>query len=259
MKPLFQNIHTVLVRTKYSSNIGSAARATANISKNGKLILIESLTSIDENSYKMAAGARKVLKEHESFPNWSDFFKEHPLGIRLGLTRRSGKRRKIYSLPEAIRQSAQSKELHNQPLYLIFGSEDRGLLRTDLDQCHMACNLPAQSSFESLNLAQAVLLAHYICTENIESLNFNESSYKKGRMENTQHTNLFPDQLFIDWLISSGFQIDLSKHNIFYTLRRMILRSIPTSSEIELLKKAFYQSLKIHKTLEHPEVEKFVS
>ena len=201
---------------------------------------------------------REILNNHESFPNWSEFFKHHPYGIRLGLTRRSGKKRKTYGLPEAIRQSAKLDEHYSKPIYLVFGSEDRGLLTKDVDCCHMACDLPThQSSFKSLNLAQAVLLAHYICAESIESINFNnKNSYKRGRMENTKHTNLFPDKLFMDWLTSSGFQIDLNKHNVFYTLRRMILRSIPTSSEIETFKKAFHQSLRIHKALENPKSEK---
>ncbi len=248
-------VHTVLVGTKFSGNIGSAARATSNISKDGRLILIGAKTPINSQAYKMAAGAQKALEDHEAYLNWSDFHKVHNTGIKIAMSARKGKQRKSYSLPEAYRQIASDVENLSLPLYLVFGCEDSGLNSDDLDECHMTSFLPAKGPFTSLNLAQAVMLAQYILAEEIEKKIFGQSSYQVGSVDARLDvmTNLFPDELFLNWLKSTGFNIDLSKENIYHTLRRMILRSAPTSKEIDNLNKVLQQSLRL---TEHIKMQK---
>lgn len=241
------SVHTVLVGTKFSSNIGSAARATSNVSKYGKLILIAPQTPINSQAYKMAAGAQKALEEHESYQTWDDFHKIHSTGIKIALSARKGKQRKSFSLPEAYRQIGSEPENLNLPIYLVFGCEDSGLNSDDLDQCHMTSFLPARGPFTSLNLAQAVILAQYILAEEIEKQFFGQSSYQTGSVDARleMSSNLFPDDLFLEWLKGTGFQIDLKKENIYHTLRRMILRSAPTSKEIDNLNKVLQQNLRL--------------
>lgn len=239
-------VHTVLVGTKFSSNIGSAARATSNVSKYGKLILINPQTPINSQAYKMAAGAQKALEEHETYDSWKSFNDAHSSGLKIALSARKGKQRKSFSLPEAYRQSLKQEENLNLPIYLVFGCEDSGLNSDDLDQCHMTSFLPARGPFTSLNLAQAVILAQYIIAEEQEKAFYGQSSYQVGTLDSRVDTaqNLFPDDLFLNWLETTGFKIDLDKENVYHTLRRMILRSTPTSKEIENLNKALQQSLR---------------
>ena len=239
-------VHTVLVGTKFSANIGSAARATSNISKYGKLILVNPQTPINSQAYKMAAGSQKALEEHQSYADWSEFKKNHSTGLKIALSARKGKQRKSFSLPEAFRQIMKEEDNQKLPIYLVFGCEDSGLNSDDLDECHMTSFLPARGPFTSLNLAQAVLLAHYIIAEEQENSIYGHNSYKEGSLEaRTENSlNLFPDNLFLGWLQTTGFKIDMAKENIYHTLRRMILRSAPTSKEIENLNKALQQSLR---------------
>ena len=245
-------VHTVLVGTKYSANIGSAARATSNISKHGKLILVRPQTPINSQAFKMAAGSQKTLEERESYTDWNEFKKNHSTGIKIALSARKGKQRKSFSLPEAFRQIMKEDDNHQLPIYLVFGCEDSGLNSDDLDECHMTSFLPARGPFSSLNLAQAVLLAHYIMAEEQENFIYGHNSYKTGSLEaRTENSlNLFPDDLFLGWLQTTGFKIDMDKENIYNTLRRMILRSAPTSKEIENLNKALQQSLRKMQRLE---------
>ncbi len=246
MSSLLPSIHTVLVGTKFSANIGSAARATSNISSTGKLILIRPQTPINSQAYKMAAGSQKALEEHESYLDWHEFKLKHSSGIKIALSARKGKQRKSFSLPEAYRQINMEAENQLMPIYLVFGCEDSGLTSEDLDECHMTSFLPARGPFTSLNLAQAVLLAHYIMAEEQEKFIFGHNSYQAGSLEarSENSRNLFPDDLFLSWLQTTGFKIDKNKENIYNTLRRMILRSAPTSKEIENLHKVLQQSLR---------------
>lgn len=239
-------VHTVLVGTKFSANIGSAARATSNVSKFGKLILVRPQTPVNSQAYKMAAGSQKALEDHESYATWAEFKTVHNTGIKIALSARKGKQRKSFSLPEAYRQIVQEKDNQSVPIYLVFGCEDSGLNSDDLDECHMTSFLPARGPFTSLNLAQAVLLAQYILAEEQEKVIYGHSSYQEGSLESRTEMseNLFPDDLFLQWLTTTGFKVDLAKENVYHTLRRMILRSAPTSKEIENLNKALQQSLR---------------
>jgi tRNA (cytidine32/uridine32-2'-O)-methyltransferase len=216
------------------------------VSKHGKLILIAPQTPINSQAYKMAAGAQKALEETESYATWADFKLVHNSGLKIAMSARKGKQRKSFSLPEAYRQAVQEQDNQRLPIYLVFGCEDSGLASDDLDECHMTSFLPARGPFTSLNLAQAVILAQYIIAEEQEKTIYGHSSYQEGSLEARSEItqNLFPDDLFFEWLKTTGFTIDLKKENIYHTLRRMILRSAPTSKEIENLNKAFQQSLR---------------
>jgi TrmH family RNA methyltransferase len=47
------------------------------------------------------------------------------------------------------------------PVALLFGPEDNGLNKADLDRCHCLLTIPTDPAYPSLNLAQAVLLVAY--------------------------------------------------------------------------------------------------
>lgn len=254
MSTLTPKVHTVLVRTKYAANIGAAARATANISASGKLILINPRTSINSQSRKMAAGAQDTLDQHESFADWSSFLEHHPEGIRLALSRRSGKNRKPLSLPDSLHRVLSIHEHQGAHIYLVFGPEEDGLSAEDLDQCHMTCFLPAYGSFKSLNIAQAVLLAHYVTGQSIEKIFYGKDSYAEGTLEQYsqmlhQGSPLFHDQELQE-LLRQVFPDtpDQTLSNSFESLRRMILRSTPTHKELELFNLLIKKCLDLHTT-----------
>ncbi len=240
MPPKKPIVHSVLVRTKNAANIGSAARATANLSTDGKLILIGARTSLNSQSRKMAAGAQDILDQHEAYESWEDFLNTHAAGIRLGLSRRSGKQRKPLSLPDSLHRALSVPEHHSAHIYLVFGPEEDGLSTDDLDHCHMTCFLPAYGSFKSLNLAQAVLLAHYVTQQNLEQLIFKKDGYSLGTLPQfeqltSQGSPLFPDQAFKEYLkMVLPHTHDQTLSNSYEILRRMILRATPTHKELEL-------------------------
>lgn len=244
------NIHSVLVRPKNASNIGSAARATANISKNGKLILISPRTSVNSHSKKMAAGAQATLDARLEYDSWEQFLEAYPSVLRLGLSRRTGKQRKSYTLPEALTRALSVEENLNQDIFLVFGPEEDGLSSEDLDHCHMTAFLPAYGEFKSLNLAQAVILAHYVSAQTIEKIIYGKDSYHQGTLKNFEThlkenaPHVFPDKLlkqYLNTLFAEENQ-DIAKTS-FNTLRRMFLRATPSSKESELFTLMLTKSL----------------
>ncbi|MBC85951.1 MAG: hypothetical protein CL677_02140 [Bdellovibrionaceae bacterium] len=222
----------VLIRPKYSSNIGTAARAAANLGS-PQFIVVEPKCTIDENAYKGAAGAQMILDEAIVYNSTSEYFNRHSSCLRIGLTARSGKNRRVEELSTL---SNEVKSTKADRIHLIFGPEDHGLSKEDLDQCHLLATLPSFGTFTSFNLAQAVLLSLYIVKSMGPILT---------QPENSSDLGTFDDSTLKSWLKSMGIQLNAPKANAFYTLKNMLLRSQPTKKEAALFEKIVRQTIRL--------------
>ncbi len=257
----FQNlyIHTVLVRPIYSSNVGQAVRATMNMGY-GKLFLIDPQCQINKLARQGAAGAQKELKEHIAYNNWEEFNSAHPDSFRIGLTRRTGKHRKLFPFEIGVNNFFQSlvdkKEIlpsFKKELFLVLGPEDHGLATKDLDSVNISCHLPLYGDFKSLNLSQATLLSQHIA----HSVYFNnfldvfkiisKNQENESALNHALNEEFFPDEALFLWLKTIGFKIDPEKLNAFKTIKRMILRGFPSQKELITFQKALRQSIKLVK------------
>ena len=230
-------VHLVLVRTEYASNIGAAARALANMGGD-RLILIEPKCELDSKANQMAAGAQDKLRSHIRYSGWEDFFAHEGDGLRIALTRRGGKNRKVFPLTEKLQDLAEPPA----NLYLILGPEADGLNADDLGCANFSCHLPVFGEFASLNLAQAALLALYITRHQ-----FNPDTMPRqltGDPAEAVQPVYFPDQLIKDWLTAMGFDVSARKASAYLTLRRLFLQNLPTRHEIQVLEAILQQNIR---------------
>ena len=236
-------IHVVLVRTEYPLNVGATARAMANMGAD-RLILIDPHCDLaDERAKEMAAGAQAHLRLATVYPSWDEFFAAEGDGLRLALTRRSGRNRKVFPLDEKLRELAGDSAISTpENLYLIFGPEADGLDVEDLAFVNFAVHLPVFGDFGSLNLAQAVLLTLFITRQNFAP----EAQPKqvKGAIEPSVAPFYFPDQLIKDWLTAMGFNIKARKASAYLTLRRLFLQNQPTRHEVQVLEAILQQNIR---------------
>lgn len=229
-------LHIVLVRTEYPSNIGAALRALANMGGD-RLILIDPRCELDSKARQMAAGVASRLAEAVRYDSWTDFYQAEGDGVRLALTRRGGKQRKLFPLTE------KANELKAKPptnLYLIFGPEADGLDAEDLAYVNFACHLPVHGEFSSLNLAQAVLLACFIVREQFP-LNVAQTT---GAQETPVAPFYFPDELIKEWLTAMGFDIEARRASAYTTLRRLFMANQPTQHEYQVLEAILQQNVR---------------
>jgi tRNA/rRNA methyltransferase/tRNA (cytidine32/uridine32-2'-O)-methyltransferase len=77
----------------------------------------------------------------------------------IGTTRRTGKRRKSFSLTPA--EAAGRLAERTGKAALVFGNERTGLEREELELCSLASYIPADDRFPSLNLSHAVQIYAY--------------------------------------------------------------------------------------------------
>ncbi|NIM62733.1 MAG: tRNA (cytosine(32)/uridine(32)-2'-O)-methyltransferase TrmJ, partial [Acidobacteria bacterium] len=75
----------------------------------------------------------------------------------IGTTARTGKQRKPHYRIDTLAEQVLRRDDPGE-LALVFGREDRGLHDDDLDRCTHLVYLPADETYTSFNLAQAVLL-----------------------------------------------------------------------------------------------------
>lgn len=248
---MISSLKVVLVRTEYSSNIGAAARALANMGGD-QLILIDPKTDINSKAKQNAAGAQQALHSAIIYSSWEEFFAKEGNGIRIALTRRGGKKRKVYPIEEGLGQIAEelSKPSDNhtsQGIYLFFGPEADGLSLEDVSFMNYCCHLPVYGEFGSLNLAQAVLLALFITRQRFPP----PTKVKQITGEDPQPVMpfYFPDQLIRDWLTEMGFDISARKSSAYITLKRLFLVQRPTEHEIQVIQAILEQNLRKLKEL----------
>lgn len=233
------NLFAVLVRTEYSANIGSAARALANMGGQ-RLILIDPRCEVDESAHQMAAGAQEMLNSRVQYKDWNDFFAREGDGLRIGLTRRGGRKRKVFDLDEKLLE-LKDHDASKGNVYLIFGPEAAGLDHDDLAYVNFACHLPEYGEFSSLNLAQAVLLAGYIARAHLKPERLPvEDSAKLIAVQPL----FFPDELIKQWLEAMGFDVDARRASAYITLRRLFLHQLPTQHELHVLESILRQNIR---------------
>jgi tRNA/rRNA methyltransferase len=249
-------IRAVLVRTEYSSNIGASARAAANMGAE-QLILIDPQTVINSKARQNAAGAQSMLENVITYASWEDFFAHEGDGVRIALTRRGGKKRKVVSLEECLNELKRDLssiadtpgKTENSPsvIYLFFGPEADGLSLDDVNFMNHCCHLPIFGSFGSLNLAQAVLLALFIARQKFPPAQ--EVQQITGGEAPTVAPLYFPDELIRDWLTEMGFNIKARKSSAYITLKRLFLLHRPSQHEIQVINAILEQNLRKLKDL----------
>lgn len=238
------NINAVLVRTEHSSNIGAAARAAANMGAT-RLILVDPRCEVNSEAKALAAGAQDTLKTVSVYASWEKFYAVEGEGLRIAMSRREGKARKVTPLADELMAIAAKKIRGELPpqLYLVFGPEKDGLDADDLGFANHICHLPVYGDFASLNLAQAVLLTLFMVRQHFPPV-AGMPKQTTGDFEEPFQPLYFPDDLIRDWLTAMGFDIQARKSSAYLTLRRLFMMQQPTKHEYQVLEAILQQNVR---------------
>ncbi|MEZ5498800.1 MAG: RNA methyltransferase [Steroidobacteraceae bacterium] len=152
-----ENLAIVLVGTSHPGNIGSAARAMKNMGL-GCLRLVRPRLFPDPEATALASGADDVLASAQVHTDLHAAIGE----ARLVVATTSRAREKNYQVLD-VRDAALriAATLPAAPVCVLFGNERTGLTNEELASSHFLLRVPADSRYESLNLAMAVLLVAY--------------------------------------------------------------------------------------------------
>jgi tRNA/rRNA methyltransferase len=157
VKPWFDRLRVVLVRSRNPLNIGAAARAMSNFGfRNLRLV------TPWEPSYlgaRAAVGASEVLLNSEVFGTVAEAVADCSLVVGTSAV---GERELHHPL-RGLKEGAESirEGLAAAPVAILFGSEKFGLSNEDLSHCHCLLRIPTRDEHISMNLGQAVAVCLY--------------------------------------------------------------------------------------------------
>jgi TrmH family RNA methyltransferase len=148
----------VLVGTQEEGNIGSTARAMANMGLD-ELILVAPREGIGKQARAFAVSAGHVLDSAVTAPDLTTAVA--PFGRVVGTT--SARGRSLESTPIAARDLpvVLAADPTDTRTALVFGPEASGLTADQLALCAPWVHVPSALAMPTLNLAQAVLVVAY--------------------------------------------------------------------------------------------------
>lgn len=239
-------LNTVLVRTLYPSNIGSAARAIANMGGN-RLILIDPYCEPLASKAKMAAaGAQPFLDTLVVYDSWKDFYAAEGGGLRIAFTAREGRRRDVKDFETLLRRTQKKNpDLMMEAIYLIFGPEDNGLDTEDLQLVNFCASLNTfGGTFRSMNLSQAVLLANYVAQDFLKKVTESDQATSDPKQNHKRRPVIFPDKTIRQFIEAIGFDVEARKSSAYLTLKKLLLENGPSDQETRVLEAILQQAIR---------------
>jgi tRNA/rRNA methyltransferase len=151
------NIGIVLLKPRYSENIGAAARAMRNMG-------MQQLVIVDPQNFDLSKALKLATHVASDIIEKSKFYLDlkealSPFNYVVGTTARLGGQRQVVLTPLTLARSLIPISVKNR-IAMLFGPEDKGLSNEDIRYCHALVNIPT-SEFSSLNLAQSVMILCY--------------------------------------------------------------------------------------------------
>jgi tRNA/rRNA methyltransferase len=149
-------VRFVLLRPRYSGNLGAAARALKNFGFAEWSWVCPQTEDLDEGR-KLAVHAQDLLERAQIWPSLDEAVSDCVWVVGTSSRKVEGKRRLS---PRELAQKWTERSADG-PMAVVFGDERSGLTNEELHRCHDFSAISAHQAQPSLNLAQAVLLYAY--------------------------------------------------------------------------------------------------
>jgi tRNA/rRNA methyltransferase len=227
-----RDLAVVLVRPREEGNVGSAARAMANMGLD-RLILVEPAAQIGRVATAFAVGAKHILDACERRPSLPEALA--PFRRIVGTTSARDRRWDVPLLHPRELPARLAQDPPGTPTALVFGPEVGGLTNDDLALASLLVTIPCSPAQPTLNLSQAVLILAY---ELYQARAEKPAPATVGHPEPPATTGQI-DGLFeqaTDILRRVGFDRDSSFEGVLRDLRRLVSKAGPDSREVAILR-----------------------
>lgn len=154
---LKDNIHFIFVRTQFASNLGSSVRIMKNMGFQ-KLVLVQPECEVGMEARSYAMKGADILESALFIPSLEEAAKK--FGILIGTTARYRGRKGSVIDCRTLSEDLLPR-LKNSSVGIVFGSETNGLLKEELPLCQWLVEIPTESEYPVLNLAQSAAIISY--------------------------------------------------------------------------------------------------
>jgi len=228
LKPNFENLRVVLLRTRNPLNIGAAARAMSNF---GALAL--RLVTPYEKAFReavSAVGAESLLANAQEFASVAEAVRDCSLVVGTTAIGNRELQHELYSLDDAAKRIL--KKVVAGRVAILFGSEKTGLTNQELSHCHWLLRIPTREEHRSMNLAQAVAVVVYELSRGARKPS---SKNKLASADVDMETLGRINSALREALALSGYIHPRSAAGAEEKLRRMLLRFDLNAADAEVL------------------------
>jgi TrmH family RNA methyltransferase len=157
IRPEFERLRVVLVRTRNPLNIGAAARAMSNFGFAHLRVVNPCGPAFREA--RSAVGASQVLATAEEYGNVAEAVRDCALVVGTTAVGERSIEHPIARLEQGAEQLRKGLAAGN--VSLLFGSEKTGLSNREFSHCHWLMRIPTCEANISMNLGQAVAVCLY--------------------------------------------------------------------------------------------------
>jgi TrmH family RNA methyltransferase len=224
----------VLNRTQDVVNIATSLRAMMNMG----LTRLRMVSPDDFNAWRIAGiahGSEPLIERIEFFDTLEQAVADCTLVV--GSTARRRAATYLWAHPrDAAPRLLQHPATAENPVALVFGREDTGMLNEELDRCDLVLVVPTSALNSSLNLSQAVLLVGY---ELYLAAGDTHAALPRPKRDAPPATALDRDALFeqIDAALDTiDFYKGKNPEAIMRTVRALVRRAEPNAREVALLR-----------------------
>jgi tRNA (cytidine32/uridine32-2'-O)-methyltransferase len=255
---LRERVRVVLVRPQHPGNVGSTARAMANMGLR-RLVVVDPPGFDLERARWMASGGREVLENVRLVSSVAEAVADCDLAVGCSA------RNRRWDWPVLNPHQLASK-LCDAPTdtAILFGREDMGLANEDLALCQVLLRIPTDGE-PSLNLSQAVLVvANALFSETLQRGWRPTEIPRQGKRSGGGPLPQRPPQArttapldsqqrlvqeTVATLHKTSYMLSRPDEKVAVTLGALLQRAQPTDKEIAILRG---MGKKIRHTLDHP-------
>ena len=223
-----KKIRIVLTRPLYGGNVGSACRAMMNMGISDLAIVRPSHELHDIPIRKMSLHAYSIYENRSDFETLAGAVEDcHVVACttaRMGLYRAHARTMRQWA-PEMLASAASAKTA------IVFGPEDDGLKNEEIALCTRIIQLPSTAAYQSINMAQAVMICCYelyVATDTFEPV-------EEASPEATSQQRELMFEIWRKTLLRIGFMKDDTAEHMMLGVRRILSRGKLTDRDVRIL------------------------
>jgi tRNA/rRNA methyltransferase len=222
----------VLVRPQYAGNIGSTARIMRNMGLTDLVLVAPEADPRERQARQLSTHGQDILDRARVVADIGSAMADCVLAV--GTSARTGGlfRRQTVGTPETVVPHMLSA-LDSGPVALLFGPERMGLSNAEVACCHYLINIPTDSAYSSVNLAQAVTITLYELRKQWLARSLPPlSAPVPATCESLEH--MFGQ--LRQALEEIHFLYEPKADPLMHALRHLLSRAMPSDMEVDLLR-----------------------
>ena len=240
MSPAADRIRFVLVAPSHAGNIGAAARAIKTMGFR-RLVVVQPKDPLyreQPEAVALATGAADVLAASESCSGLAEALTGvHTAFAMTGYDRQFGP--PLLDLHACAGTAADRLGAADEQVAFVFGTERSGLANEDVERCQVCCAIPADPSFSSLNLAQAVQVAAYECQLALRGTAAIHATQRRFGPDEAPAPVEALERFYAHFeqaMVAVGALDPAEPKRLMQRMRRLFNRARPTQTEIDVLR-----------------------